>query len=464
MSAAPSAKKQKTGTTVTTTGTTVTFEGIDIEIATFTYNGVKYANCHFPSTGITPELVSKFWNNVLKENEVMIATMDTNITWGKSAKTPFQVAQEVSAMCPGVGVCVSLMMFGKDRVSNVFRNPQTPKALLPGDTPSAPDTDGMVYMIDNSIIGTIDFMKTNIDIAAGNCSPFCYGNSGGVINYGAEITASIFSKSTNVFTDHAFMKIWRKDGSVIAFASGAEMFGIGGKTMKPHVSQLYDTPVKCAMMDEYARAYMKRMCAINNELLKALGELIGKEIPEFKLCKKDQRRMKNLNLSKGGGDFTTADKDAIVAHPDFKGLCQKFIADTTKIQSDAITIIYKDDIALSKKIMAIMISRYPVEIDKYIRKGRWDKIWGYNLVDAQVAAGFDVPADSPYITIEGFAEKIYERIPDNGVFLLCECQGNVYLPCLEERGIYSKTVMSESGDEGTAVFSKSPITSFIGGI
>ena len=459
MSAAPSAKKQKT------TDTTVTFEGIVIEIATFTHNGVKYANCHFPSTGITPELVSKFWNNVLKENEVMIATMDTNITLGKSAKTPFQVAQEVSAMCPGVGVCVSLMMFGKDRVPMVFRNPQLMKGLLPGDAPSAPDTDGMVYMIDNSIIRTIDFMKTNTDIAAGNCSPFCYGNSGGVVNYGGAITASIFDKSTNVFTDHAFMKLWRKDDSVIAFASGAEMFGIGGKTMKPHVSQLYDTPEKCALMNTYSVAYISEMFLINNKFLKALGELIGKEISEFKLTKEDQKRMKNLNLSKGGGDFTTADKDAIVVHPDFKRLCHEFITATIKLQSDAINKIYKDEIALRDKIMTTMGSKYPVEMKKYLmEKYRWDKIWGYNLVDAQVAAGFDVPADSPYITIEGFAEEIYKRIPDNGVFLLSECQGNVYLSYLEERGIYSKTVMSEDGDEGTAVFSKSPIDSFIGGI
>jgi len=460
MSAAPAAKKQKKN------NSTKTFKGFSIEIVTFIDNGLKYAIVHFPSTGVTPELVCDFWNSILKPNGVMIAVMDTNITLGKSdpKKTPFQVAQEVSFKCPGVGVFVSLMKFGKDRVLNEFRNPQLPKGKLPGQAPSAPDTDGMVFMVDKTIIDTIDFIKTNNEIALGNCSPFCYGNSGGVVNYGSVITASIFGKSANVFTDHAFMKILRKDGSVISFASGAEMFGIGGKTMKPHVSQLFNTPKKCEDMDSYARIYRKKMFAINNWFLKELGRLIKKDIPDFNLTKADQKRMKNLNLSKGGDDFTIADKDVIVGHPDFEKLCDAFIVATIKLQTEAITMIYKEDIALRDKIMTTMGSKYPMKMKKYLLEFRWDKIWGYNLVDAQVAAGFNVPADSPYITIEGFSEEIYKRIPDNGVFLLCECQGNVYLPYLETRGIYGKTIMSDSGDEGTSVFSKSPIDSFIGGI
>ena len=328
----------------------------------------------------------------------------------------------------------------------------------------------MVYIVDKSIVDNIDFMKTNTEISDGKCSAFCYGNSGGVVNYGSETTGNVFVDGYG-FADHAFMKLYLKDGFEICFGSGAEMFSAIGrssdKTTKEHVNelQLYGTEEKCTFMDELAKGYINGMFMINNRFFKALGGLIKKDIPTFQPIKADQERMKNLNLAKDSGDFTKRDKELIIKCKDFNSMCDKYISTMVELQKRAIYRIYKDNTTIHDMIVKNMEEKYPKKMKEYLQKKfRWDKCWGYNLIDAQIAAGYNIESDSPYLTKEKLAGEILKRIPSNGVFLLCECQGDAYMPYMKDKGIFSYTVMSGDEDEGTTYFSKEDLGPLTGGI
>lgn len=462
MSSAPSAKKIKKSNS-----STIKFQGQKVEVSTFLINGIKCAIVHLPSIGITLKYVCDLWMSVLKTNGVMFASIDTNITYQKSGKiTPFDIAQKVSEVCKGDGIIVSLMKFVKDRAFNIFRNPQFMKAKLPGQDPSEPDTDGMVYMINKDIIGSIDFIKTNNEIAKGNCSPFCYGNSGGVINYGSEVTKVIFDKSPNMFTDHSFLKILLTNGITLGFGSGAEMFGIGVKTMKDYVSELYGTPLKCQKMNKISDFYIKQMFKLNNRLFKEFGKIIGKDIPDFKITTADQKRIKKLNMSgKCDGDFNLAEKNTIVSTSRYKELCDEYIRYLIHLQEEVIEEIYSDAPGIKKDILRNLHENFHIDMERYFfDEYRWDKCWGYNLTGAQTTAGYIVPTGSPYTTKKKFSMEILKRIPEQGVFMLCECQGNEYIPYLQDYGIFCYTVMSEKCDEGTTYFSRQDFGTLTGGL
>ena len=420
-----------------------------IECSIVKTNGTIDCIAHFPSNGVSKEMLIAFWKYLKMNCGVNTLFVDSNITKDKTELEPNDLAKEFSVVCPSDMIFVPLVtLTGKDRVRNWFWNPQFwTKCLFDGSHGST-DTDGMLIITDAKTSAKLDFDKMTIAVVNKKTAPFCRGYRGTVKNFGKHVEGKCFDSSDSIMmTDHSVMTLVFKDGFTKVFGSGAELHGQGNKTMKPHSIPLYKDKDAIARMNKLSDDCVAEIIPAFN---KFFGNFVGKEFPPFLsfdtvFTKESQKKVKKLIMTKEDAYFTSAEQEAIKANSDAQGHLSDYIEFMKTVQIKYINLIYKDaDVSVKASIIATLEAKYEQAIKGYFEGGRWDKLLICNFVDAQLAAGFEIPDSCAFIDRDGFAAEINKRVPQNGVFYLCEAQPH-------KDDTTSLSMMSEDGNEGTLV-------------
>lgn len=448
---------------------------VDLTVTYTKINGktVGIFTGHAPSTGFMPNDLLDLWKVHSKSicfTKYTIMMIDDNITREKTSVEPIDkakyIAEESGDFC-----MTSALNISKHRIPNIFKNPQAPiKALHDtSDESKFPfDSDGMTIIVSKSLYSDLKIDRMDELVDNNYSAPFYYSFNGQTVFCGNKEGEKVkaFSNDGRICADHSILTVTfytnpqKTTFKDFAVTSGAELRGTGIKCEKKYVE---DVLIENPRFDQYARDFTDYLFDNVNTLFEKSYFLLDRVHKPFEFTKKEQKRIKLLNLAnpKSDADFTKEDIDFLCSSEDFKQYLIEFLDKMLELQEKYIEILFHFDEKLKEKILTQLRKKYIKKMMDYIlgETRRWDKLFTYNMMDCQKNGGFDIEETSPYYTEYSFIQRIKDITPISGALFMCEAQyGSIWKKQLSNIGIYTDCISED--DENASMFTRNSLTDY----
>jgi len=378
---------------------------------TVNHKKVPVIQIHAASTGMTPEIESKFFQLYKELVGPYFICGDSNMTLKKCGLSPEEVATKLTELTEFT-VFLSKLEINKCRALNSLKNSQNNKGQKKG--PDNVDTDGIFWGFHPDLEDYVDTEEMKKQIEAGKICPVTSIDTDSPVD-DVPVANAFDSEDCRVLMDHSCVTIYFKDGQSYVVGSGASLYGRCDNAQKSGAAEIVDS------FDE------KHFTELGNKytenILRSWNKLLTIACKRCKIAKWNNIGP-NATGDESWRDEITPVKKLFSGHLKMfksddllKAAVESFIANMILHQKEIINEYKGNFSKFAKERVGELEKNYRKQIWKNIAIGRFDKLLNIQFIGLETNGGFLGPLQ----TNELYTQQHVDALGENTGLFIVEC-------------------------------------------